>query len=248
VDAIDVLITNYFSPPLSPHPAFAQSANCAKNDEMKVGVLGSGTVGQTLAAGFLKHGHQAMLGTRDPKKSEVQQWIRATPGATSGTFEETAKFAELIVLATLGRIVENVIDLAGPGNFTGKPVIDATNPLSDAPPINGVLQFTTGPNESLAEKIQAKIPRAHVIKAFNSVGATRMINPKYKQGVPTMFFCGNDAEAKAKVAEVIKQFGWEPFDSGSLVSARAIEPLCMLWCIPVFQKNQSTHAFKLLTE
>lgn len=215
---------------------------------MKVGVLGSGTVGQVLGAGFLKHGHQVMLGTRDPKKSEVQQWVRDTPGAVSGTFEETAKFGELMVLATLGRVVESVIDLAGHENFTGKPVIDATNPLADTPPVNGVLQFTTGPNESLAEKIQTKIPRAHVIKAFNSVGAARMINPQYKQGVPTMFLCGNDAEAKATVSEVIKQFGWEPFDCGSLVSARAIEPLCMLWCIPGFLKNQWTHAFKLLTE
>jgi 8-hydroxy-5-deazaflavin:NADPH oxidoreductase len=205
---------------------------------MKVGVLGSGIVGQTLGAGFLKHGHQVMLGTRDPKK----------PEATAGTFEETAKFAELIVLATLGRVVENVIDLAGTNNFIGKPVIDATNPLSDAPPINGVLEFSTGPNESLAEKIQAKVPAAYVVKAFNSVGASRMINPQYKQGVPTMFICGNNAQAKTKVSEVIEQFGWEPFDCGTIISARAIEPLCMLWCIPGFQKNQWTHAFKLLTK
>jgi 8-hydroxy-5-deazaflavin:NADPH oxidoreductase len=216
--------------------------------EMKVGVLGSGTVGQTLGAGFLKHGHQVMLGTRDPKKPDVQKWIRDTSGATGGTFEEAARFGELIVLATLGRVVKNVIDLAGTSNFTGKAVIDATNPLSDAPPIDGVLQFITGPNESLAEGVQAKIPGAHVVKAFNSVGATRMINPQYKQGVPTMFICGNNAEAKAKVSRVIKQFGWEPFDCGPIIAARAIEPLCMLWCIPGFQRNQWTHAFKLLTE
>jgi predicted dinucleotide-binding enzyme len=215
---------------------------------MKVAVLGSGTVGQTLGAGFLKHGHQAMLGTRDPKKPDVQKWLRETPGAKCGTFEEAAKFGEFIVLATLGRVVQNVIDLAETNNFTGKPVMDATNPLSDAPPVDGVLPFTTGPNESLAEQIQAKIPDAHVVKAFNSVGASRMINPQYKQGVPTMFICGNNAEAKAKVSEVIKQFGWESFDCGSIIAARAIEPLCMLWCIPGFQKNQWTHAFKLLTE
>ena len=215
---------------------------------MKVGVLGSGTVGQTLGAGFLKHGHQVMLGTRDPKKPDVQKWICDTPGATGGTFEEAARFGELIVLATLGRVVENVIDLAETNNFTGKAVIDASNPLSDAPPIDGVLQFTTGPDESLAEKIQAKIPRAYVVKAFNSVGAARMINPTYKQGVPTMFICGNNAEAKAKVSDVITQFGWEPFDCGTIIAARAIEPLCMLWCIPGFQRNQWTHAFKLLTE
>ena len=222
------------------------------NDEesanMKVGVLGSGTVGQVLGAGFLKHGHQAMLGTRDPKKSEVQKWVQETPGSTSGTFAETAKFGEMIVLATLGRVVESVVDLAGHDNFTGKPVIDATNPLADGPPVDGVLQYTTGPNESLAEKIQAKIPEAHLVKAFNSVGASRMINPQFKQGVPTMFLCGNNAEAKGKVSEVIKQFGWEPYDCGNIISARALEPLCMLWCIPGFRHNQWTHAFKLLTE
>jgi len=205
-------------------------------------------VGQTLGAGFLKHGHQAMLGTRDPKKSDVQKWVQNTPGGTGGTFEETAKFGELIVLATLGRVVENVIDLAGIKHFTGKSVIDSTNPLSDAPPIDGVLEFTTGPNESLAEKIQAKIPGAYVVKAFNSVGASRMINPQYKQGIPTMFICGNNAEAKTKVSEIIEQFERDPFDCGTIISARAIEPLCMLWCIPGFQKNQWTHAFKLLTE
>ena len=215
---------------------------------MKVGVLGSGTVGQTLGAGFLKHAHQVMLGTRDPKKPDVQKWVQDTPEAIAGTFEETARFGELIVLATLGRVVENVIDLAGPNHFTAKPVIDATNPLSDDPPVDGVLQFTTGPNESLAEKIQAKIPGAYVVKAFNSVGAPRMINPQYKQGIPTMFICGNNVAAKAKVSEVIEQFGWEPFDCGTIISARAIEPLCMLWCIPGFQKNQWTHAFKLLSE
>ncbi|HXM28081.1 MAG TPA: NAD(P)-binding domain-containing protein [Chthoniobacterales bacterium] len=215
---------------------------------MKVGVLGSGTVGQTLGAGFLKHAHQVMLGTRDPKKPDVQKWVQDIPGATAGTFEETARFGELIVLATLGSVVENVIDLAGPNSFTAKPVIDATNPLSDHPPVDGVLQFTTGPNESLAEKIQAKIPGAYVVKAFNSVGAARMINPQYKQGIPTMFICGNHVEAKATVSDAIEQFGWEPFDCGTIISARAIEPLCMLWCIPGFQKNRWTHAFELLTE
>jgi 8-hydroxy-5-deazaflavin:NADPH oxidoreductase len=215
-------------------------------ETMKVGVLGSGTVGQTLGAGFCQHGHDVMLGTRDPKK--VQQWLKDTPGASAGTFAEAAEFGNLIVLATLGRVVEEVLQLAGLQNFAGKPVIDTTNPLSDAPPIDGVLQFTTGPNQSLAEKIQEKIPSAHVVKAFNSVGAVRMINPQYKQGTPTMFLCGNDAGAKGKVSDVIRQFGWEPFDCGSIIAARAIEPLSMLWCIPGFQKNQWTHAFKLLTE
>jgi len=214
---------------------------------MKVGVLGSGVVGRTLGAGFLKHGHAVMMGTRDPKGEAVQKWVTQNLGASAGTFAEAAKFGELLVLAVLGRIADHVIDLAGAQNFRGKVVVDTTNPIADVPPVDGVLQFTTGPNESLAEKIQARLSGAHVVKAFNSVGSARMVNPQYQQGPPTMFLCGNDSAAKGQVIGVIRQFGWEPFDCGSLVAARAIEPLCMLWCIPGFLKNQWTHAFKLLT-
>jgi 8-hydroxy-5-deazaflavin:NADPH oxidoreductase len=214
---------------------------------MKVAILGSGDVGQVLGAGFLKQGHQVMMGTRDPKKKEVANWVAETPGATAGTFADAASFGEVIVLAVLGKAVEPVIQLAGPANLKGKTLIDATNPIADAPPIDGVLQFTTGPNESAAEKLQALIPETHVVKAFNSVGAGQMINPQYEQGIPTMFLCGNDEGAKKLVSDVIQQFGWEPFDCGSIIAARAIEPLCMLWVIPGFRQNQWTHAFKLLT-
>jgi len=214
---------------------------------MKVGILGSGIVGQVLGAGFLKHGHQVTMGTRNPKSPEVQKWIAATPGAAAGTFAEAARFGEVLVLAALGRIVENVIALAGPENFAGKAVVDATNPIADAPPVKGVLLYFTGPNESLGEKIQALLPDAHVVKAFNSVGNARMINPHFEQGTPTMFLCGDNQAAKAQVSDIVRQFGWEPFDCGGIIAARAIEPLCMLWCIPGFTKNQWSHAFKLLT-
>jgi predicted dinucleotide-binding enzyme len=213
---------------------------------MKVGILGSGTVGKTLAGGFLKHGHEVMLGTRDPGKPEIQQWVRETSGARAGTFEQAAEFGELVVLATLGRAAEEAVTLTGPANLAGKAVMDTTNPIAADPPVGGVLQYFTGPNQSLAEKIQARIPHAHVVKAFNSVGAGLMINPQLPQGTPTMFFCGDDAAAKSQVAEIIRQFGWEPFDCGGLVAARAIEPLCILWCLPGFQHNDWMHAFKLL--
>jgi predicted dinucleotide-binding enzyme len=204
-------------------------------------------VGQVLGAGFLKHGHEVMLGTRDPKKKDVEEWVRATPGAKAGTFEETARFGEIVVLAALGRAVENIIELADPANFNGKTVIDATNPIADEPPVNGVLKYTTGPNESLGEWIQAKIPAAHVVKAFNSVGNALMVNPHFAQGVPTMFLCGDNGAAKAQVAAIVEQFGWEPYDCGGIISARAIEPLCILWCLPGFLRNEWRHAFKLLT-
>lgn len=155
---------------------------------MNVGVLGSGIVGRTLGAGFLKHGHQVMLGTRDPNKGDVTEWLRKTPDARAGTFKEAARFGEMVVLAVLGRAVHELIDLAGPANFSDKTIMDATSPLADEPPVNGVLKYTTGPNESLSEQIQAKLPDAHVVKAFNSVGNPLMIDPQFSQGMPTMFY------------------------------------------------------------
>jgi predicted dinucleotide-binding enzyme len=214
---------------------------------MKIGILGSGAVGKTLGAGFLQHGYAVMLGTRDPQKPEVQQWLHATPGAAAGTFEQAAQFGELVVLATLGRAAEAAISLAGVENFTGKTVMDTTNPIADAAPVGGILSYFTGPNESLGERIQAMLPKAHVVKAFNSVGAARMVNPSYQQGTPTMFLCGDNAAAKQTVSKIIEQFGWQPYDCGGIVASRAVEPLCMLWCSRGFQHNRWDHAFALLT-
>ena len=155
---------------------------------MKIGVLGSGTVGQVLASGFLKHGHQVMLGTRDPQKVDVQKWLKKNSGGQIGTFAEAAKFADLAVLAVLGRVAIDVLKLAGPENLAGKTVIDTTNPIAETPPVDGVLAFTTGPNESLGEQIQAYASQIHVVKAFNSVGAAKMVDPHYEQGTPRCFF------------------------------------------------------------
>src|SRR5512141_1056190 len=95
----------------------------------KVGVLGSGVVGRALAEGFLKHGYEVMLGTRDPGKGEVPAWVAAHPGASAGTFRATAIFGEIVVLAVKGLAVEEAIQEAGPDHLTGKTVIDTTNPL-----------------------------------------------------------------------------------------------------------------------
>jgi predicted dinucleotide-binding enzyme len=188
-----------------------------------------------------------MLGTRDPGKPEVQQWLRENPKGAAGTFEQAARFGDFLVLATLGRAAEEAILLAGPAHFAGKTVMDTTNPIAAAPPAGGILTYFTGPNESLGERIQSVLPQAHVVKAFNSVGAANMVNPSYQQGTPTMFLCGDSAEAKQQVSGIIQQFGWEPYDCGGIIAARAIEPLCILWCLRGFQHNQWNHAFKLLT-
>ena len=124
--------------------------------------------------------------------------------------------------------------------------MDACNPIADAPPVNGVLKFFTTLDDSLMERLQREFPDAHFVKAFNSVGNTQMVNPRYKNGRPTMFICGNDDGAKVITAQILEQFGWETADMGKVESARAIEPLCLLWCALGFTKNEWTHAFKLL--
>jgi predicted dinucleotide-binding enzyme len=209
---------------------------------MKVGILGSGAVGQTLGAGFVKHGHSVLLGTRDEKK--VADWAKQS-GAKVGSFENAAAFGELIVLAVKGSVAESLVKRVGPA-LAGKVVMDTTNPIADAPPRNGVLSFFTTLEGSLLERLQAAVPDARFVKAFNSVGNDRMVNPSYREGRPSMFICGNDDAARAVVAGVCDQFGWEIEDLGKAESARAIEPLCILWCIPGFLRNEWTHAFKVL--
>jgi len=212
---------------------------------MKVGVLGSGDVAKVLATGFLKHGHDVMMGTRSAAK--LTDWETKNPTGRVGSFDAAAKFADLVVLAVKGTAAAAALRAAGAQNLTGKPVIDATNPIADAPPRNGVLSFFTNLNESLMEILQTEFQDALLVKAFNSVGNARMVNPQFEGGKPTMFICGNDDGAKEAVTGILDQFGWETADMGKVEAARAIEPLCMLWCIPVFIRNQSTHAFKLLT-
>jgi 8-hydroxy-5-deazaflavin:NADPH oxidoreductase len=213
---------------------------------MKIGIIGSGPVGQVLAKAFEKEGHDVTLGTRNTSKEEVVKFKSGNPAITIGTFEETAISAELLVLATAGHAAEDAIRLAGTVNFKNKVVIDTTNPIDKAPPENGVLKFFTSMNDSLMERIQRLIPDAKIVKAFNSVGNNFMYKPNFQGGKPTMFICGNDEDARKTVTGILTVFGWETEDMGKAESARAIEPLCILWCIPGFLRNQWTHAFKLL--
>jgi predicted dinucleotide-binding enzyme len=211
---------------------------------MKVGILGSGDVGKTLASGFLKHGHEVMIGTRTPDK--LAGWQQKNPLGRVSSFDDAAKFGELIVLAVKGVAAKDALAGAGAANLARKIVIDATNPIADAAPVNGVLKFFTDLNESLMERLQREFTGARFVKAFNSVGSACMVNPEFRGGIPTMFICGNDDAAKTVVTGILAQFGWETADMGQAEAARAIEPLCMLWCIPGFLRNDWFHAFKLL--
>ena len=212
---------------------------------MKVGILGSGDVGKVLAAGFLKHGHEVRIGTRTPDK--LAEWGQKNPRVRIGSFGDSATFAEIIVLAVKGTVATEALRAAGVASLAGKIVIDTTNPIADAPPTNGVLKFFTDLDQSLMERLQREFENVRFVKAFNSVGSTCMVNPQFKGGTPTMFICGNDDAAKRAVAGILAQFGWETADMGKAEAARAIEPLCMLWCISGFLHNDWVHAFKLLT-
>ncbi len=213
---------------------------------MKIGIIGSGAVGRVLASAFLEEGYQVMLGSRNPKKDEVVKWQNENPKGLAGDFEATASFGELIVLATKGSVTMNAIELAGKQNLAGKIIIDATNPIAEKPPVNGVLSFFTTTEESFMEQLQKNVPQAKFVKAFNSVGNALMYKPDLQGQKPTMFICGDDVPAKQTVTEILEKFGWESEDMGSVEAARAIEPLCILWCITGFLKNDWMHAFKLL--
>lgn len=209
----------------------------------KIGVIGSGQVGQVLAAGFVKHGHQVMIGSRSPAK--ILAWAEKA-GTAVGDFAQTAAFGDIVVVAVGGLVAVEAIKGAGVAHLSGKTVIDVTNPIAAAPPVNGVLQYFTGPNESLMERLQAAAPDAHLVKAFSCVGNGFFVNPSFPGGPPTMFICGDNDAAKALVTAILDQFGWETADMGGVTSARAIEPLCQLWCLPGLRGGSWTHAFKLL--
>lgn len=207
----------------------------------KVGVLGTGDVGKVLARGFKQHGYDVKIGSREGAK--LAQWSSEN-GIVEGTFAAVTEGADIVVLAVGGAVAEGVVRGLG-ARLDGKVVIDATNPIG-GPPVNGILQFFTGPNDSLMERLQAAAPGARFVKAFSCVGNAFMVNPTFPGGPPTMFIAGNDDAAKKVVIEVLQKFGWDIEDIGKAEGARAIEPLCQLWCAPGIQRGQWTHAFKLL--
>lgn len=211
----------------------------------KIGILGSGMVGKTLGDGFIKHGYQVMIGTRD--RSKLEEWkTNAGDQASIGSFAETAAFGDIIILAVKGAVAKSALGQAGEG-LVGKTILDATNPIDDSkPPVNGVLHFFSDLNRSLMEDLQEQHPQSNFVKCFSCVGAHLMVNPEIGGQKPTMFIAGNDESAKSETKQILDQFGWETADMGAAEAARAIEPLCMLWCIPGFKDNQWSHAFKLL--
>jgi predicted dinucleotide-binding enzyme len=210
----------------------------------RIAIIGSGGVGEALADGFLKIGYEVMRASREPEK--LQAWKDgAGAKASTATPPEAAAWGDAVVLAVKGTAAKGVVARCGE-SLAGKLVMDTTNPIADAPPENGVLRFFTDQNGSLMEALQEDVPEARFVKVFSSVGSALMVDPALDGGKPTMFICGNDAGAKKTVAGILDRFGWETEDMGGAEAARAIEPLCMLWCIPGFLHGTWTHAFRLL--
>ena len=213
---------------------------------MNIGILGSGDVGQSLGAGFASKGHDVVIGTGHPDKPELAAWRKkAGKRGSVGTFADAAAHGEVLLVCTKGEATEALLGLAGAKNFDGKVVIDVTNPLDFSkgmPP--GLFLGTT---DSLGERIQKKLPKAKVVKAFNTVSNPTMINPKMNDGTPDMLICGNDTQAKRTVAGILKEFGWgEPIDVGGIDGARWLEAWVPLW-VRLCQATWSwTVAFRVL--
>ena len=209
---------------------------------VRVGVLGSGDVGRALATGFAGLGHDVKVGSRDPEK--LAAWKETSgPRISTGTFEEAARFGDILVLATLGVATENAIRLAGIDAFDGKVVIDTTNPLDfshGVPP-----KLSIGHTDSLGEVIQRLLPRARVVKAFNTVGNALMVHPRLSAR-PDMFICGNDEDAKKIVAQICEHFGWGVIEIGGIESSRYLEPMCLVWVLHGVRSGTWTHAFKVV--
>ena len=209
---------------------------------VRVGILGSGDVGRALAAGFAGLGHDVKVGSRNPQKLEAWKET-ADPHVSIGTFAEAARFGDILVLATLGVATEDAIRLAGIDAFEGKVVIDTTNPLDFSRGVPPAL--TIGHTDSLGEVIQRLLPRARVVKAFNTVGNALMVNPRLPAR-PDMFLCGNDDDAKKIVTQICEHFGWGVIDVGGIESSRYLEPMCLVWVLHGFRSGTWMHAFKVV--
>lgn len=210
----------------------------------KYAILGSGSVGQTLAAGILAQGHEVMIGTHNPNKT--MEWQQASlKDHKLASYQDAVAWGDIIILAVKGVAAEEVVKSLAPA-LAGKIVIDTTNPIAEAEPVNGVLQYFTDLQQSLMEKLQLAGPDAHFVKAFSCTGASTMVKPDFNGEKPSMFICGNDDAAKAEVSSLLTDFGWKIEDMGKVEAARAIEPLAMLWCIPGFLRNDWNHVCKML--
>ncbi len=211
---------------------------------MKFAVLGSGQVGRSVGAGLVRHGHEVLMGSRDPNAEHVVAWVAEVgTGARALPYDEAATEAEIACLATTWSGTENALQLAGAANLAGKIVIDVTNPFGRGP---SGMTLVTGHDDSAGEQVQRWLPDSRVVKTWNTVNNQHMIDPKIPGGPGDMFLCGNDDDAKQTVADLVRECGWPPLDVGGIEAARMLESLALLWVTYAISHQSSDHAFKLL--
>lgn len=209
---------------------------------MRIAILGSGTAGQTLGKGLIKLGHQVVIGTRDPAK--LNDWKKEAGANASVELPfEAMRQGKLIIISVLGSAAEFAIKNAGVENFSGKIVIDASDPLDFSSGKPGLFVGTT---DSLGEQIQRLLPDSKVVKAFNTVLADVMINPSLSGVEPDMFIAGNDKTAKSVVTELLQDFGWSVIDMGEIESSRWLEAISLAWVVYSHRTGKVHHAFKLV--
>lgn len=209
---------------------------------MRIGIIGSGQVGRTLATGFANTGHDVRVGSRDPGAADLAAWSARSSVRCAG-LAETAAHGEVVVLATAWAGTQNALELAGIAHCAGKLVIDATNPLR----YTDRLELALGHGDSGGEQVQRWLPGARVVKAFNTVGWELMLQPQFVDGPPTLFICGDGTADKVQVAALAAALGWATHDAGPLSAARLTEPLALLWIEHAMRSGSRNHAFRLLT-
>jgi len=211
---------------------------------MKIGIIGSGGVAQTLGAGYLAKGYEVMLGTRDPAK--LAEWLAAAgEHAGVGSFADAARFGDVLFLSVTPAAIESAVELAGLENFADKTLIDLTNPMdffAGVPP-----RFTATVGNSLGEIVQRMLPDANVVKAFNSIGVAVMTDPLFDGEAATHFIAGDNDAAKAEATALICEFGWEVVDVGGIEQSFFLEALASLWVNYAFKSGNWNQAFRLLS-
>jgi predicted dinucleotide-binding enzyme len=197
---------------------------------MKIAVLGSGMVGQTIASKLIELGHEVRMGARSDKNEKCTGWVgKSGANASNGTFEDAAKFGEIIFNCTGGMVALDALHMAGSSNLAGKILIDISNPLDFSKGFPPTLSVCN--DDSVGEQIQREFPEAKVVKTLNTVNCVLMVNPSLLPGEHDLFLSGNDTDAKATVREILTEwFGWKTvIDLGEITTARGTEQLLPIW-------------------
>jgi 8-hydroxy-5-deazaflavin:NADPH oxidoreductase len=212
---------------------------------MRIGVLGTGDVGGRLGSKLVSLDHEVKMGSRTAQNAKAAEWTKANgPRASAGTFADAATFGEVVFNCTAGSASLEALKLAGAKNLAGKVLVDVANALDFSKGMPPTL--TVCNTDSLAEQIQRAFPEARVVKALNTMANDIMVNPGLVPGEHDVFLCGNDPQAKAKVVEILRAFGWKsPVDLGDITGARGLEMVLPIWVRLMVTLNTRNFNFKI---